>query len=1071
MPANVIVFENQVTSASSSVDHNVDTAHLQNPEEQMVTDLSNSETQNLIEPNKAGSEDNDLNAAATLEDTNPPSNNQGEVIINVHALSSDSGSLKEGIQPESQPVPPTDQFIIESGGSPSQLNPQFNSVAVRVEEQTVVNGTSSELSLSVDQEFEKGGHISDSAKEREGKGDRRAESAEHTETGETLNPQLDADGEKQPADNGTSSEPSLSTDQKFENGGHVNNDTEKRENESDGSANATAEITEPPPSSNTICTQFNVEREGRFEEGGQFSDDIEENKSEGDRSDKSALLDGATSELSVTLNGREEEASNESLLSPDQDNAGNTSDIKGEENGNKEGEGNNGQEREKLQVMNHSSGLPSETDSSVLESYDPTETAHSHDTDQYQEYIPLDSVLPDPTIDSLPSQEDISDSKEQKEMCANADSDKLLKVEAIASSTNQQQCANERAVDDTDASTSLPSAQQERNNSNPFNYEKEELCEEDALTSDPKVVHPTVTPVALILPVMVPGIEATTHQDEYHTGDPSSVHHDAIKESLEPPEKINEAEEKLSQTSKDDFEATAKEFERVTDQEGGEDHLETREANGGRREDDFEAPAKESKYVMDQEDIGDHLETEESNGDKKYDSKHKVEAPAKELESIMDEEDIGDHMHLETREINGDKGDDFEASAKKLEDQEDKVETKEVNGDEGHNDFETPAKNLEDREESGDHLETKKVNGDKGEDSIEYGNAFNQSPDSLSVVSYDDVNVESHTDQSLGDVTTEKHTPIHLGSTANSEESLTSSSIKSTSRQSDDEVLPSKSPVSTESDLNMSLSSQEDVYKEEEGYNGSMDKDRPTDLLDESPSSQDDSRKEKEEVYNNSTEAGNLEMSSGDIVSANQEEEHNNTEAQADAEGSASNEASIESQEEVLMVSNSGNESYEDIAPIKCTFVGRIVKTVARTSVDSSINQAMSTTVHGENHIGSFSESPPPPLKSFDAEHSKKSSNEEIISTKTSMVIENGDNSPPNNKAILGTPIQESKFGSVNDEMLTESLLGQKVINGILTPLKGANSMDFTSQEREKAEASELQTPKQKFPYKFETVV
>ena len=1052
MPATVIVFENQVTSDSSSVDHSVGASHPQDPEEWMATD---SETQNLIEPDKAGSEDINLNVAATLEDTNPSSDNQVEVIINVHALSSGSDSLKEDLQPESWPVPPTDQFIIESGESPSQL-PQINTVAVGVEEQTVVNGASSELSLSADQEFEKGGHISDGAKEREGERDRRVESAEHTETGKPLNPQLHADGEKQTVDNGTPSELSLSADQKFEDRGHINDD---RESESDGGANATecTEITEPPPPLNTICTQLNVEREGRFEEGGQFGDDIEETKHEGDRSNKSAPPDRASNGLPVTLNGREEEASSESLLSPDQDNAGNTSDTEGEENCDIEGEGNNGQEREKLQVMNHSLGPPSETDSSVLESNDPTEMAHSHDTDQFQEDTLLDSVLPDPAIDSLPSQEDVSDSKEQKEICANADPDKLPKVEAIASSINQIQVqqgyANEAAVDDTDASTSLPSAQQERNNSNPFDHEKEELCEEDTLTSDPKVVHPsTATPAALILPVMVPGKEATTHQVEYHTGDPSSV------------------EEEFSQTNKDDFVATAK---HVSDQE---DHLEAREANGDKREDGSEAPAKKLKHIMDQEDIGDRLETEESNGDKEHDNKHKVKASAKESECIIDQEDIGDH--LETRECSGDKGDDdFEASGKKLGEQEDigeQLETKEVNRDEGWKDLKASAKDLEDHEEKGDHLETKKVIGDKREDSSDSGNAFNQSPDSLSVVNSDDINVDGHTDQSLGDITTEKHTPVHLGSTVNLEESPTSSSIKSTSRQSDDEVLPSKSPVSTESDLNMSLSSQEDVCKEEEeeeeeeAYNGSTDKGRPTDPLDESLSSQDDSCKEKEEVYNNSMEVENLKMFSGDIVSANQEGEHNNTEAQANVEGSASNDVSIESQKEVLVVSNSSNESYEDIAPIKCIFVGRTVKTVARTSVDSSIK---STTVHGENHIGSFSESPPPPLKSFDAEHSKKNSNEEIINTKTSMVVENGDDSPPNYKAILGTPIQESKFGSVNDEMQIKSLSEHKETNGTLTPLKGANSMEFTSQKREKAEASGLQTPQQKFPYKFETVV
>jgi hypothetical protein len=201
----------------------------------------------------------------------------------------------------------------------------------------------------------------------------------------------------------------------------------------------------------------------------------------------------------LALNGREEQASSELL---DQDNTGNTSDVEDEEkfSGNMEGEGrNSGQKREIiLHVTDHSSGLPSEMDScSVLESGDRihTEITHSHDIDQHQEHTPSDSALPVPIIDSLPSQEDIRDSKKQKEIFyANVGSDEIEGT--IATSTNQvqvqQECATETAVDITDANTSLSSAQQERNNSNPFDLEKEELLsEEDTLTSnsDPEVVH------------------------------------------------------------------------------------------------------------------------------------------------------------------------------------------------------------------------------------------------------------------------------------------------------------------------------------------------------------------------------------------------------------------------------------------------------------------------------------------------------------------------------------------------------------------------------------------------------
>ena len=133
------------------------------------------------------------------------------------------------------------------------------------------------------------------------------------------------------------------------------------------------------------------------------------------------------------------------------------------------------------------------------------------------------------------------------------------------------------------------------------------------------------------------------------------------------------------------------------------------------------------------------------------------------------------------------------------------------------------------------------------------------------------------------------------------------------------------------------------------------------------------------------------------------------------------------------MVSNS---SYEEVTLIKCTFIGRTVKTVARTSADSSIDQAMSiTSVHNENHNGDSSK-PRPPLESSRAEQSEstnKSSNEDIYTdsiTGTCTVVENGDsNSPSSNEVILGTSMQESKHGRVNDEMLIESPLGQKRTN------------------------------------------
>ena len=102
---------------------------------------------------------------------------------------------------------------------------------------------------------------------------------------------------------------------------------------------------------------------------------------------------------------------------------------------------------------------------------------------------------------------------------------------------------------------------------------------------------------------MLPEIEfeATSHQDEYHTRDLSSVHCDEVEGSLEPPKEIRMKPRKnISQTSnRDEFEAV--------DQEGTGDHHETKEANRDEGDDnkhEFQALAKESKHVIDQEDIG-----------------------------------------------------------------------------------------------------------------------------------------------------------------------------------------------------------------------------------------------------------------------------------------------------------------------------------------------------------------------------------------------------------------------------------------------------------------------------------
>ncbi len=901
------------------------------------------------------------------------------MIVNVHALSSGSECLKELSQPESLPAPSTDQLTIESKESPSQLVINSQLSAVRVEEQTVDNGISSELSDSpmAEKQLELAGRVDDGIIGREGEGDGRAKSTEHIEIGELLNPQLSANRE-------TSSEVFLSADQKSGDGGCVN-DTKDRESESESSANSTEciETAELPPGPSS--------REDKFE-GDHISDDTDETESEGDRSVRSALPDEAMSHIQpvmLALNGREEQASSELL---DQDDTGNTSDVEDEEkfSGNKEGESNSGQEREIiLHVTNHSSGSPSEMDGcSVLESGDRTEMAHCHDNiDQHQEHAPPDSALPVPIIDTLPSQEDISDSKKQKEILyVNTGSDEI--EEAIATSTNQlqvqQECTTEMAVDITDANTSLSSVQQERNNSNPFDLEKEELLsEEDTLTSNSDV-YPTNTPTTLILPVVVPEAEA-----EDHTKDLSSVHCGAVKKSSEPPEEVNKVEKKHSQTGKNDFEAVAKEIEHVMDYEDIGDHLETidSEANGDKGEDDFKASAKELKHVVDQEDTRDHLETEELNGDKEDVSKHEFETavPAKELECIMHQEDVG--YHLDTRKSSEDKGKN-NLSTKKLGDQEDTREKIESG-------------------ESGEHLETKKLSRDKREDSSDDDN--DQLPDSVSVVDHDD---KSHLDLkfNLGDVTTEKHTAVHLASMTNLEDS---SSIKSTSRQSES---PSKSPVS---DLDTFLSSQE----------------------------------EENEMSTEADKSYTPESSHDNGYITRQERERH------DEKAGSSSSVPVESHEEIFQVSHS---SYEEVAPeIKCTFVGRTIKTVSRTSADRSINHVISTTIHNENHIAN------PPLESSDAEYSESTKKSSIEDNETDTVIEN--DSPSNSKAILGTPMhmQESKFGTI----VTESPLGQKMINKTLPPLKAVNVMEFTNQERESADTSEPQTSKQQFPYKFETVV
>ena len=534
-------------------------------------------------------------------------------------------------------------------------------------------------------------------------------------------------------------------------------------------------------------------------------------------SDKLRPSDEPTSELLVALIGEEKQASSELLLSTDHHDAAHIiiNDIGGGESGNEDSEGNYGQKRENPQMINQSLGSPNETDSSVLES-DDHETAQSHDINymQCQECTPLDTVFPKSlpesgtvpasAIEFPPLQEDLSNSKDKEKECTNTESENPPEDEVISPSTDKLLGhTSETAVKDVGSNMiSLPNTHRERTDSNPFIQKKEENCEEDTPMSD--VVHPTDTTVALTFPIMLSKIEATSHQDEYHTRDPSSVHHEEVEGSLEPPEEINEAKENISQTSS---------------------------------QDEFEA--------VDQEGTGDHLETEEANRDEGDDNKHEFQALVKESKHVIDQEDIGDHL-LETEEGNGDKIDDSK---------------------------------------QGDHLETEEVNGDKGEDN---GNAFSQSLDSLSVV-VDQDNIENQS-RVLVDAANEKHTPAYQGSSANSEKSLTSSSIMSTSRQSDDdEVLSSKSPASTESDLDISLSSQEDVCKE------------------------------KEAGYSNSTEADNPEIFSANTV-ADQEGKHNNTEAQADAECLTSNELLVKSQEDVLVVSNSSNESYEEISPIKMYF-------------------------------------------------------------------------------------------------------------------------------------------------------
>ncbi len=431
------------------------------------------------------------------------------------------------------------------------------------------------------------------------------------------------------------------------------------------------------------------------------------------------------------------------------------------------------------------------------------------------------------------------------------------------------------------------------------------------------------TPTTLVLSVMVPEPEAEDHTEDV---DLSSVHCGAVEESSEPPEGVSKAAKNYSQTGKDDFEAVAKEFEQV----------------------------------MDQEDIGDHHETNGIKGDDDFDS---------------------------------------EASAKKSEDQKDIIETKEVSRDEGHDDFAASAKGLGDNEEIGDHLKTTKQG--KGDDSSDDGNTLNQSPDlySFSIANHDDIEAENCTDPSLGDGTTEKYAPVHLGSVAELEES---SNIKNTNRQSEDDVLPSKS---LESDLNMlPLSSQD-----KEACNGNTELDKPAVDPVESLSSQDDSHEEKEVVPNSSTEADQDRMSS-------------------DAENPISDGVleSIESQERY----------YGEIAPIKCTFVGRTIKTVVRTSTEVN-NDATVTANQRDNYTSSV----------------QKIHHSNTAASKESLTLPNGDSAKKAESLESGyLSLKNGRFLTSNSDLML-------------------SNQDLQKNTQVSIESDVLPKQEQKFPYKYETVI
>ena len=97
---------------------------------------------------------------------------------------------------------------------------------------------SSKLSTSADHEFKNGGQITVDVKERESEGDARYKSTEHTETRDPPTPlnidtQLSNGREDQIVDTVPPSELSPSSDQEFEGGGQINDDTKERESEGD----------------------------------------------------------------------------------------------------------------------------------------------------------------------------------------------------------------------------------------------------------------------------------------------------------------------------------------------------------------------------------------------------------------------------------------------------------------------------------------------------------------------------------------------------------------------------------------------------------------------------------------------------------------------------------------------------------------------------------------------------------------------------------------------------------------------------------------------------------------------